>query len=122
MTITILILINYGILIFFIFSAIIYTLIFIVSVPGIITLFNRSRYTNIYSMIDTMELPPVTIITSIYNEGNDAIKSVLSSLNTNYKNLYIILVNDGSTDNTLELLVDSFEMIKEPFIFNQKIK
>ncbi|HGF0883895.1 TPA: glycosyltransferase family 2 protein, partial [Legionella pneumophila] len=67
MTITILILINYGILIFFIFSAIIYTLIFIVSVPGIITLFNRSRYTNIYSMIDTMELPPVTIITSIYN-------------------------------------------------------
>ncbi|HFQ9591259.1 glycosyltransferase family 2 protein [Legionella pneumophila] len=73
-------------------------------------------------MIDTMELPPVTIITSIYNEGNDAIKSVLSSLNTNYKNLYIILVNDGSTDNTLELLVDSFEMIKEPFIFNQKIK
>ncbi|KTC66309.1 glycosyl transferase family protein (plasmid) [Legionella adelaidensis] len=111
---------NYCILIFFIFSAIIYTTILVGSLSGIVEFFQRTKETNIYSLLPE-KLPPVTIITAIYNEEKFVIQNILSSLNSDYKNLYILLVNDGSTDKTLEILIKQFEMIEQPYHFQPKI-
>ena len=45
----------------------------------------------------------ITIIINAYNEENFIIKCVNSVINQTYKNLEILIINDGSTDNTLKL-------------------
>lgn len=114
--------INVFILIFFVFSAIIYTLLLLTAVPSILLFFNRANRTNIYSFLGSKSLPPVTIIMSIYNEEAFIENSVLSTLRSDYKNLYVMLVNDGSTDKTLERLIRVFDMELQPLVFEEKIK
>ncbi len=114
--------INFGILVFFIFSAIIYTMLLIGALPAIIRFFQRATLTNMNGLLAPKELPPVTIITAFYNEEDCIIENVLSSLNSNYGNLYIILVNDGSTDKSFELVKSYFSMREESFAYNQTIK
>lgn len=113
--------INYGILIFFIGSAIIYTLLLIGAIPNILRFFSRRQFTTFRYLLQSEELPPVTIITSFYNEQEIIIENTQSSLRSDYKNLYIVLVNDGSTDDSLNQLIEHFDMVEEPAIYDSKL-
>lgn len=53
----------------------------------------------------------VSIIIACYNHGKFLKQSIESALNQDYKNLEIIVVNDGSTDNSLEI-AESFDKVK----------
>ncbi|STX37874.1 glycosyltransferase [Legionella feeleii] len=107
------IIINFCILCFFIFSLISYTIFLISSIPEIIAHYRLSNYSNIYSFINHKRLPPVTVIIPIYNVEktvNDAIWSVLKA---KYPNLYVIAIMDGdSEDNTVEKLFTAFPLKK----------
>ncbi|UXE60989.1 MAG: glycosyltransferase [Woronichinia naegeliana WA131] len=48
--------------------------------------------------------PLISVISCFYNRSNSVQPSVDSLLNQTYSNIEVILVNDGSTDNTLEKL------------------
>ena len=58
--------------------------------------------------------PLISIIIPSYNRANLLIRSINSALNQTYKNFELIVVDDGSTDNTKKLL--------EPYINAKKIK
>ncbi len=53
-------------------------------------------------------LPSISIITPAYNEEASIVESVSSLLNLRYPDYEVIVVNDGSTDRTLETLVSRF--------------
>ncbi len=65
---------------------------------------------------------PVSIILPAYNEEVVIIKSVESLINLNYRNYEIIVVDDGSTDNTCNVLIKHFKMHKINKILSSKIK
>jgi len=52
--------------------------------------------------------PPITIISPAYNEGLTIVESVEALLSLEYPAFEVIVVNDGSTDDTLARLVDRF--------------
>ena len=60
--------------------------------------------------------PAVSIIAPAYNEELTIIDNVYSMLQIYYPDYEIIVVNDGSTDKTLELLIDEFKLVEVPFI------
>ncbi|HHF7344920.1 TPA: glycosyltransferase [Legionella feeleii] len=121
--INMIIIINFCILCFFIFSLISYTIFLISSIPEIIAHYRLSNYSNIYSFINHKRLPPVTVIIPIYNVEktvNDAIWSVLKA---KYPNLYVIAIMDGdSEDNTVEKLFTTFAFEEVGVIVEEKIK
>ncbi len=55
-------------------------------------------------------LPSISIIAPAYREEATIIQSVNSLLNLNYPDYEVIVVNDGSTDNTLQTLIDYFAL------------
>jgi cellulose synthase/poly-beta-1,6-N-acetylglucosamine synthase-like glycosyltransferase len=67
-------------------------------------------------------LPPVSIILPAYNEEKTIVESVTSLLFIKYPNYELLVVNDGSKDNTLQVLIDSFKLIKTDYVFKNSIQ
>ncbi|HEV7288847.1 glycosyltransferase [Sphingomonas sp.] len=55
-------------------------------------------------------VPPLTIIAPAYNEELSIVQSVRSLLALEYPEHEVIVVNDGSSDDTLRTLVSAFEL------------
>jgi cellulose synthase/poly-beta-1,6-N-acetylglucosamine synthase-like glycosyltransferase len=66
--------------------------------------------------------PPVTIIVPAYNEAVTIRESVLSLTQLHYPEYEIIIVNDGSTDETLEVLKREFHLVRVNQIIRQQIR
>lgn len=57
-------------------------------------------------------VPPVTLIVPAFNEERVIVQSIRSLLGISYASIDVVVVNDGSTDNTLEELIRSFSLRK----------
>jgi cellulose synthase/poly-beta-1,6-N-acetylglucosamine synthase-like glycosyltransferase len=57
-------------------------------------------------------VPPVAMVVPVYNEELNAVESVKSILSLEYPNIEVIVVNDGSKDQTLARLVEAFELTR----------
>jgi biofilm PGA synthesis N-glycosyltransferase PgaC len=65
--------------------------------------------------------PSVSIIAPAFNESANIINNVKTLLSLQYRNFEVIIINDGSTDDTFKLLVDSFGLEKSDYFFDYKI-
>lgn len=55
---------------------------------------------------------PVSILVPAYNESAGIYGSIRSLISIEYPEYEIIIINDGSKDDTLEKLIDRFQMVK----------
>lgn len=67
-----------------------------------------------------MNLPLVTIITPTYNHAKYIKECIQSAINQTYTYWEMIIVNDGSTDNTLEIIENFLKKDKRLKLFNRK--
>ncbi|MFW6124089.1 MAG: glycosyltransferase family 2 protein [Acidobacteriota bacterium] len=98
------------IIIYFFLVNTIYIILIILSIIGIY------RYTNLTSYVKFKELfflpfiKPISILAPAHNEENIIVESVNSLLSIEYPRFEIIVINDGSTDSTLEKLKYAFDL------------
>ncbi|MCU0104774.1 glycosyltransferase family 2 protein [Acholeplasma vituli] len=67
-------------------------------------------------------LPSISIIAPAYNEEKSIIESVTSLLNLKYPKYEVIVVNDGSKDDTIGTLVRHFELERKHPFFPIKLR
>ena len=77
---------------------------------GSYRLYNSNRMRKIQNELKHGFYFPVSILVPAYNEEVTIIDTVVSLMNLNYKLYEIIVVDDGSKDNTSQVLIDYFQM------------
>ncbi|MGH7517458.1 MAG: glycosyltransferase family 2 protein [Gemmatimonadales bacterium] len=66
--------------------------------------------------------PPVSVLVPAHNEGPTIVETVRSLLALRYTALEIVVINDGSTDDTLERLITEFGLSRAPRVYWQQLK
>jgi len=75
----------------------------------------------------SLATPPITVLMPAYNEEATVVESVRALLGLRYPRLEVIVVNDGSDDNTLDELIRSFslrraDLVYEPLLPTQPLR
>ena len=75
------------------------------------------RFSDYRRYIDSGNMIPVSLIVPAYNEELTITETIKNLLKLNYPEYEIIVINDGSKDRTLSMLVERFGMIpiEQPF-------
>lgn len=68
------------------------------------------------------EAPGISVVAGAFNEEVIIIDSVQALLGLQYPNFEVIIVNDGSKDSTLDLLIKNFELEETPFPYIERIR
>ncbi len=120
--------INQVILWYFLVISIIYMVLLLTSIPMVLI---RDYYEftlgETFNSSLTDNAIPITVVIPTYNEEENVLNCVQSVLNSSYKNVKVIAVNDGSTDTTLDLLIKHYDMHEEDYLIRtviptQKVK
>lgn len=74
-----------------------------------------------YTLKNSPLTPKVSVIASAYNEEKTIRENVFSLLQIDYPNYDIIIVNDESTDKTMDILIREFDLIEVPFTDTKKV-
>lgn len=65
--------------------------------------------------------PPITVLVPAYNEEPDIVDSVHSLLRLRYPEYEVIVIDDGSTDNTLSRLLHAFDLQPYDILVDERI-
>jgi cellulose synthase/poly-beta-1,6-N-acetylglucosamine synthase-like glycosyltransferase len=98
-----------------------YGLLLLLSIPEMFKRYKERGLENTALFKNDMLFPPVSIIAPAYNEEISVVDSVSNMLNLNYPQLEVVVCNDGSTDNTLQILIDAFSLVPVTPAVIQKI-
>ena len=105
-----LIVFNLLILSYFVVGNGVYTALVLMSLRAIWIHARRLSYQGLTELRGSSFTPPVTVIVPAWNEEDIIVETVRSALGVDYPCISVIVVDDGSTDSTLQRLVTAFEL------------
>lgn len=86
------------------------TFLFLSVVIGSLELYKIHRRETMQNILPQDYYVPITVIVPAYNEEVTVVETVRSLLGLEYRSYEIIVIDDGSTDNTASRLIDAFGM------------
>lgn len=88
------------------------TYLFLSATVGSAILYKYRNYRKLSNRLKHEYYVPISILVPAYNEELTVVETVKSLLELDYKLYEVIVVDDGSTDKTKEVLIDFFHMTK----------
>lgn len=80
-----------------------------------------NRLTNRWRILSSPLAPRISMLAPAYNEGATVVESLRALLVLHYPNLEVVVVNDGSKDDTLQVLKDHFGLVPIHPIFQRRV-
>ncbi len=93
-----------------------------------IAFFAIKKYLRLIQLIELKSIfqspfsKPISILAPAFNEEGSIVNSVNSLLQLEYPIYEVVVINDGSTDNTLKYLIDSFELSASKKVYRKQVE
>lgn len=79
------------------------------------------KVANYDAILSSPFAPSVSVVAPAYNESLTIVENVKALLALYYPNYEIVIVNDGSKDKTLEMVIAAFDLELVPYVVDYKI-
>lgn len=97
-----------------------YTFILLLgTVYGALDILKRERLENLHNILEHSFYYPISVLVPVYNEGETGVMTVENVLKQEYRLFEVIIIDDGSTDNSKRLMIDRFNLTRE---YNRPIR
>ena len=110
-----------AILVYFLALNSFYAVLLVLSIPEIWEQTRVAEDDDFQRLMQSDALPPITILVPAYNESATIEASVTAILTLEYRNYEVVVVNDGSRDDTMEKLRHAFDLYEIPRIYPETI-
>jgi cellulose synthase/poly-beta-1,6-N-acetylglucosamine synthase-like glycosyltransferase len=110
------------ILIYAIAVFVVYFILSVLSGRELLKFFYTDKVTNYDAILSSPFAPTISIIAPAYNESMTIVENIRALISLYYPNFEIIIVNDGSKDNTLQKTIEAYDLEKVPYVVDYKIK
>ncbi len=110
---------------FLIFSIVIFLTYIIMAIISAIALFEyiqKNRSVDYSVLLSSPFTPSISVIAPAFNEGKSIIENTRALLSLYYNDFEIIIVNDGSTDDSFDKIVKAYDLIKVDYYVNMRLK
>ncbi len=99
-----------------------YVLLGILSAYEMIFYKNKNSFVDYNVILSSPLAPSISIIAPAYNEENTIVENIRSLLSLYYNDFEVIVVNDGSKDNSMQKMIENFDLVQVEFAIEYKIK
>jgi biofilm PGA synthesis N-glycosyltransferase PgaC len=100
----------------------IYLILMLLSALEMRDYLRKNSFADYGDIITSPIAPGVSILAPAYNEGQNIVQNAQSLLSLHYGKFEVILINDGSKDDTLEKLINFFELERTNFAYYPEIE
>ena len=98
-----------------------YIILAIISAFETVDYMKKNSFVNYKEILSSSISPSISIIAPAYNETLNIVENVRSLLSNHYVNYDVIIVNDGSKDDSLEKLIKAYDLVKVDYLINNQI-
>ena len=108
----------------FIITALIFTTYLVLTIFSAISLrkyLRKNSYVDYNSIVSSPLAPTLSVIAPAFNESRTIIDNIRTLLSLYYNNYEVIVVNDGSEDDSLEKMISTYELEKVNYYFDYRL-
>ncbi len=115
---------------FFVLNAVFIITILIFSTYLMLTIFSavslrkylrKNSYVDYNSIVSSPLAPSLSVVAPAYNESRTILDNIRTLLSLYYNNYEVVVINDGSTDDSLEKMIEYYELEKVNYYFDYRI-
>lgn len=115
---------------FFVLNAVFIITVLIFSTYLMLTIFSaislrkylrKNSYVDYNSIVSSPLAPSLSVIAPAFNESRTIIDNIRTLLSLYYNNYEVVVVNDGSTDDSLEKMMEHYELEKVNYYFDYRL-
>jgi len=108
----------------FIITALIFTVYLTLTVFSAVSLrkyLRKNSYVDYNSIVASPMSPTLSVLAPAFNESKTIIDNIRTLLSLYYNNYEVIVINDGSTDDSMEKMIESYELEKVNYYFDYRL-
>ena len=91
-----------------------YTLVLLCgTIYGALDILRQERLENLHNVLEHEFYYPISVLIPVYNEGRTGIQTVENVLKQDYRLYEIVIIDDGSKDDTKQLMIDQYHLERE---------
>src|SRR5262245_2325421 len=95
--------------------------LFLVSLYEVVRYVKRTFFSDYEQILRSEMTWPISVIVPAHNETRSIVETVRSLLSVNYGEFEVIVVNDGSADDTLQKVVRTFDLKRTDRIYRRTL-